>query len=62
MTTHPGITLFHGQKAAADIQSHISAKTDPVAWNTSVALSAILNALDAQQKQLDRIERSLQSR
>lgn len=53
------VPIRKGLEAVAENSQLINPQSDPVAWNTNVALNATLTALGDLQSRLDGIERQL---
>ena len=52
-------TLHQGLTAAEDVRAHVNAQSNPVEWNLSIAVEAILTEQLSQKRKLDGIEQLL---
>ncbi|PZQ99929.1 MAG: hypothetical protein DI533_04675 [Cereibacter sphaeroides] len=52
-------SIAQGLKAAADIQKFVTPASNPVAWNTSIALLALLQAADLEARRWEWLKKGL---
>jgi hypothetical protein len=54
------VTIQKGIEAAQEIRTHhVNAKSNPVAWDTSLALEAALTALQQQERRIAGLEEAI---